>query len=206
MTESFGGDPLEALRRVDPVDREQVPTDTTGPHARTLFQEVISMETMEKKSPSPAPRRGWRPVAALAGAAMVVAAVAIVAVNRGGGEEVIAGGEPISGSIASMCIEMYDISTVTGRDVAFDGTIVAIDGGLVTFEVEEWFKGGEGDTITLDATGLTGEETSISIGGPGMVQGGRYLVSGSDGFVWACGFTMTYDTEIARQWAEVFGG
>lgn len=48
---SFEGDPIEALRGADPLDRLDVPKDTTGTHARTLFQEVTTMDTMEKKQP-----------------------------------------------------------------------------------------------------------------------------------------------------------
>jgi hypothetical protein len=67
--------------------------------------------------------------------------------------------------------------------------------------VNRWFTGGSGADTTLNANGLTG----ITSLGPGLELSQRYLVSGSGGSVWACGFTMTYDTGIANQWATVFG-
>jgi hypothetical protein len=33
----------------------------------------------------------------------------------------------------------------------------------------------------------------------------RCLVSGHEGLVWACGFTLTYDTALAGHWAELLG-
>lgn len=64
---------------------------------------------------------------------------------------------------------------------------------------------GSGDSVTLDAAGAVGGAAPISEASEPFQIGSRYLVSGSDGFVSACGFTMTYDTGIAAQWTEVFG-
>ena len=74
----------------------------------------------------------------------------------------------------------------------------------MTFTVHDWFTGDSGDSITLKAEGLApGTITSL---GSSLELGQRYLVSGSGGNVWGCGFTMTYDTGIANQWATVFSG
>jgi hypothetical protein len=202
----FEGDPIEVLRSADPLDPLEVPRDTSGAHARALFQEVTSMETMERET-APAVRAPRRRFAlATAGAALAVIIAAGVALFAGGdapGEEYIAGGEPIAS--AAMCAEFYDLTTLANRDVAFDGTLTAVDGDQAVFDVNRWFTGGSGARATLDANGLTGGAIT-SIGGPGLEVGTRYLVSGSGGFVWACGFTMTYDTGIADEWAGVFGG
>ncbi len=200
----FEGDPLEALRGVDPVDPLEVPKDTTGAHARALFQEVTSMDTQERQSTttrSQPPRR--RLTFALSGA-MVVALIAGALVLFGGGnpsdDPFIAGGDPIAG--AAMCAEFYDLGTLGDRDVAFDGTLVSASGDQVTFEVHNWYKGGSGGSVTLQAEGLApGTITSL---GASLELDQRYLVSGSGGNVWACGFTMTYDTGIAADWAAVF--
>ena len=115
-------------------------------------------------------------------------------------DEFIAGGEPVAG--AAMCAEFYDLETLVDREVAFDGTLASADGDQVTFTVHDWFTGGSGDSATLNAGGLApGTITSL---GASLELGQRYLVSGSGGNVWSCGFTMTYDTGIANQWATVF--
>ena len=200
----FEGDPIEALRGADPLDRLDVPQDTTGAHARALFQEVTNVDTMERetkvRTQPPVRRRFALAAAGVAVATLVVASIAVFGGGDTAPEEVIAGGEPIAS--AAMCVEFYDLDTLANREVAFDGTLATIDGDNVRFTVNRWFTGGSGDETTLNANGLTG---ITSLGGPGLELGQRYLVSGSGGFVWACGFTMTYDTDIANQWATVFG-
>jgi len=201
----FEEDPNEMLRRADPLDRLDVPKDTTGDHARSLFQEVVNMET-EKSTSKEQTRRRNRPRWAIPAVAAALTALVVVGITVSGGngatpQEQVAGGVPIAS--AAMCVEFYDLDTVTNRDVAFDGTLTDIDGSDVTFSVNTWFKGGSGDTTTLDENGLT---AITSLGGPRLEAGQRYLVSGSGGFVWGCGFTMTYDSAIADQWAATLGG
>ncbi len=66
------------------------------------------------------------------------------------------------------------------QPVAFDGTVTAVDGDEVTFDVERWFRGGEGDTAVTRAAGLVSGAPELN-GGVGFVEGGRYLVSGRAG-------------------------
>ena len=203
----FEGDPVEALRRADPLDPRQVPHDTAGAHARALFQEVTSMETTSPKTTPPARRPLWHRLALATGTAVVVAAAAVGAyvLIGDGAEEAIVGGEPIGGDPMAMCIQYTD-EMLADQEVAFDGTLVSAtaDGREAVFEVHRWFKGGEGDRVTLSAEGLMVEE-SIALVGATLEVGQRYLVSGTDGFVWACGYTLTYDTALADHWAELFG-
>jgi hypothetical protein len=89
----FKGDPIEALRRADPLDPREVPTDTTGAHARALFQEATSMDTTQKDT-APRPHRPLMPRLALrVGAAVVLAAVAggTYALLRDNGPPAVAG-------------------------------------------------------------------------------------------------------------------
>lgn len=205
----FEGDPIEALRRADPLDPLQVPSDTTGNHARSLFQEVTEMESTRQETPTRAPRPLMQRLALGVGAAVVVAAIGGVswAVLRDSAPENIVGGEPIGGGAMSICLQ-YSDETLAEQTVAFDGTLISAEdnGAAAVFEVHRWFKGGEGDTVTLSAEGLmAGEGNSIALVGAELEVGQRYLVSGTDGYVWACGYTLTYDTALAQHWAEVFG-
>lgn len=164
------------------------------------------MDTPQQNTaPRPRPSRLRRLVLA-AGTAVVVAAVAVgaYALLADRAEEVIVGGEPIAGNPMAMCLQFTD-ETLASQGIAFDGTLVSAsaDGSEAVFEVHRWFKGGEGDRVTLSAEGLMVEE-SIALVGATLEVGQRYLVSGNEGLVWACGYTLTYDTALAEHWAEVF--
>lgn len=215
----FQGDPQETLRRADPLDRHHAPQDTTGVHARALFQEVVSMDTMEHKASASAPRgRTGRRLALAGGALAVAAAVAVGAVAFLGEDapEPVVGGVPVGSDAMAICLA-FDEATLAQQEFAFDGTVKSIDVAegtedgleatevLVTFEVHRWFKGGEGAEATFRGDGLVGE-TSLALTGPGLEVGQRYLISGSEIWVWGCGYSLTYDSVLADRWAEIFGG
>lgn len=125
-----------------------------------------------------------------------------------------------NGSAAS-CVESYNIKSIGNRAFAFDGTIASIgDGAMdkadngqldtvaVTFQVNEWFKGGAGETVTVDlmapSNNIAGDET------PAYEEGTRLLVSGEprwggapldDAIAWFCGgFTRYYEPAVADDW------
>jgi hypothetical protein len=101
-------------------------------------------------------------------------------------------------------VELYDTTTLATRDVAFDGTVTAVNGDSITFTVNRAFRGVDGSTVTLQgATGLSG----LTSAGDGMSvePGTRLLVAGDGGFAWSCGFTQPYDAAVAAQWAATFG-
>jgi len=93
--------------------------------------------------------------------------------------------------------------------VAFDGTVTEIDGDQVTFDVERWYRGGEGDTVTVTAPDLIPNAEAL-VGGIGFEEGERYLVSADDqdGKITpaVCGFTVTYSDETAEVFEQAFGG
>ena len=111
--------------------------------------------------------------------------------------EVVALGTPSSGS----CLEHYDLTTLAKREQALDGVVRAVEGDTITLSVKHWFKGGSGAEITL-----AGASTLASITSAGqpvkLHPGTRLLVSGDGGFAWSCGFTRTYRSETAAEWAR----
>jgi hypothetical protein len=127
----------------------------------------------------------------------------------------------VDGGLATSCALGYSIDTLVERDFAFDGTVVEVGvrpaptprppaEGIpgaegVTFQVHEWFRGPGGDTITLQGRGLPIGYGSITDESATLNAGDRYLVSGSDVFVWTCGFTKTYSDATANDWREAFG-
>jgi hypothetical protein len=164
---------------------------------------------MDRNETALAPRKQplLRRAALAAGGLAVVAAAAFggYALLQNEEEAPIAGGDPIGGDPMAMCIQFTE-QMLLDQTYAFDGTLVSAnaDGTNARFEVHRWYKGGEGDSVTLSAEGLLLEH-SVALVGASLQIGERYLVSGTDGFVWACGFTVTYDTELANHWAELFG-
>ncbi len=109
-----------------------------------------------------------------------------------------------TGSALTSCVAQYSLETLTEREYAFDGTVTAVDGRDMTFAVNEWFAGGEGDTVTLDHGDHVG--MLFAPDGPALEPGTRVLAAGDGGFVWSCGFTQLHDPALADQWRSAFPG
>jgi hypothetical protein len=202
----------EALRAANPVPSAS-PTDATQRAA--LLKEILAMpsETTSQPSTEANTHRRRFAYAATVAAAAAALVVAIAIVNRGDTDSPaaapptapVADSTPTTGPVLSpgvglgSCVESYDLATLAHREVAFDGTVSAVEGNQVTFNVNEWFKGGSGASVTLDGNGMTGAAIT-SAGGPTLTVGQRFLVAGDGGFVWSCGFTQSYDGATAGQW------
>ena len=120
------------------------------------------------------------------------------------------------------CASEYTTTTLAGQAFAFDGTVTAIgppqtnrDGGGVlplvaaSFAVHEWFRGGNGQTVTVDIA----QPRSTEDAPPTYAVGTRLLVSGQprwggapldDPIAWGCGFTRYYDPATASIWRTAF--
>lgn len=203
-------DAFDRLRAADPVDPDTLPT-ADSPHARALYKEL----TMPVSS-SPTSRRRR-----VAGAGAIVSILAVLAI----GVVVVAGGPDETGDPAPLasgdstpstepgsppgmatCVETYSLETLANREVAFDGTLTAIQGDQVTFEVNEVFAGDLGDTVVLGGAGIvTAGSTASSVEGPTLAVGDRALVAGDGGFAWGCGFTQPHDPDVAEQWRDTLG-
>lgn len=128
---------------------------------------------------------------------------------------------PLTSSAVTSCVEQYSPRTVAELGFAFDGTVTAIGRGVtdrpgsgqlgyagVTFEVDEWFAGGDTATVTVDMARPT-TESADGESLPSYEVGTRLLVSGQprwggapldDPIAWGCGFTRYYDAETADRW------
>lgn len=215
MSEPIGDDPLERLRRANPVDAERLPSASLA-RVRARFQEEFMTEPGIPSRPGSGRLRLG--IGAVAGAVLLSAVVALIpspAVAPGplpslsGGAISAASRAPTfaasGGHISASCVETYTLDSLGRRSFAFDGTVVAIEGRQeVTFDVNEVFRGAASNRITLTAMGMTPTVIS-SLGGPTLMPGGRYLVAGDDHFVWACGFTQEYDPAVAASWKATLG-
>jgi hypothetical protein len=194
------------LRAADPWPDER-PVD---PMLATRALAHVEKEIQMTESEAPKPIRGRRTRMLALAATALVAIAAVAAVTQLGGEDTAApgGSGRTLGSPLASCIR-FSLEELARAPIAFDGTVTDIaDDGTITFDVETWFRGGEGETMTAKASDLIQGEPSLE-GGVGFVEGQRYLVSGDDTtgtFVPAiCGFSMEYTSEMAADWARAFG-
>lgn len=164
---------------------------------------------------------GRRPRGLLIAAATAVAALGVVgAVAVAGGDDdkpvtatrpTVATSAVDSGpvspgvGVAARCVEQYDVTTLGHRETALDGTVEAVDGDSVTLKVNEWFRGGDADTVTLEGASTIGAMTSVG-DAVALEPGSHLLVAGDGGFAWPCGFTQPYDASVADQWRSTLSG
>ena len=206
MSMPNGSDPIERLRAADPVRADDVP-DASLARVSARIQEHIMTDIQHTSTV--APRR--RPLALFAGLALAGAFALAIAVGSGLGTPAPGGGpvaanptpseNPGAGGGLASCI-MYDPAILPTFDIVFDGTVTAVDGDNVTFDVNEGWKGADG-SITL-----TAPDTDIALLGemPEFQVGGRYLVTAAGSNINACGYTLDYDADTAAAWAAAFGG
>ena len=202
----------EALRVANPVPRSVSPTDVA--FRATLLEQILNMPIETQPSRQGSDRRRFRYAAIVAGAAAAATVIVLIVAQSNDSKTSVtaptnatvtppplaAGTETSAVGIGlGSCVEFYDLTTLTHREMAFDGTVQAVEGSRVTFNVSEWFKGGSGASVTLDGNGLTGGAIT-SAGGPTLSVGQRLLVAGDGGFVWSCGYTQAYNADVAASW------
>jgi hypothetical protein len=97
---------------------------------------------------------------------------------------------------------VYDPANLPTFDIVFDGTVTAVDGDQVTFDVNEAWKGVDGNVT------LTAPDVDVALVGPmpEFEVGGRYLVTAAGSTINACGYTLDYDAATAAAWAAAFAG
>jgi hypothetical protein len=226
MSEHNEIDPIAGLRAANPTPAEGVPDASLARVSAKVQEHIMSHEESNSRQ---AGRWRWAALlggAALTG----VLVIALVAAAGGLGRQQPAVAnvptdppvvavvptappatpapaatptqEPVSpgdGGGMAMCIR-YDTALLPTFDQVFDGTVTAIAGDKVTFEVNEGWKNASGSLT------LTVPDTSVALVGPmpDFQVGSRYLVSATAGNVTSCGFTIDYDAKEAAAWAAAF--
>lgn len=90
---------------------------------------------------------------------------------------------------------------VAQSDVAFDGTVTAINGDEVSLKVGHWYRGGDATRVTV--TGPS-EQLRQVLSGVEFEQGQRYLITAVDGVVTMCGLSAAYSPEMAAMYEAAF--
>lgn len=192
----------QRLRAADPVP-PTVPVDSPrSPRARTLVENLMTDAPITLDPPrSPAPRR-WAVVAA---AAAVVVAVGVAVSVSGGGDDPsssLALSSPAEDAMA-MCMQVTPEILRDSSEVAFEGTVVELDGQVATLSVDRWFAGEEVDEVVV--TGATENETAL-LGSVVFEDGGHYLISAGDGEVRSCGLSGEATPELVAIYEAAFAG
>jgi len=201
MTEPTDRDPIELLRRSNPVNPDQLPSASLA-RIRARVQENVMTDIQSGADRDRPVRRGLLPLG-VAG----VTALAALALILGGPKGTAPAASPSEGGggggAIGSCIR-FELEILAQQELAFDGTVTAIDGEAVTFAVGTWYRGPGDASVTLTEVGLgSGAVTSVPI--VDFEVGARYLVSGAGGIVTGCGYSQPYDDAAAADWASAFG-
>jgi hypothetical protein len=108
-----------------------------------------------------------------------------------------------AGGGAGTCIR-FDLDLLAQQGFAFDGTVTAIDGESVTFDVGKWYRGSGDASVTLTQVGQ-GEGAVMEGILVDFQIGSRYLVSGAGGVITGCGYSQAWDASAAADWESAFG-
>ena len=166
----------------------------------------MSTPTIEGSKNHERPGRGRWYAAVAAVAAVAIAVVGIVAITQNGNEPDVVAALPLELTAGpydsmAMCIE-FSVEVLAPMPVAFEGTVTAAEGDVVTLAVDHWYKGGDAAVVTITApAGL-----EALIGGIAFETGGQYLITATDGIVNYCGFSAASTPDLRAAFEAAFPG
>ncbi len=142
--------------------------------------------------------------------ASVVAVIAIVAVvlasngDDGGDASLL---EPdlqlsLAGSDSLASCLPLEAEIMADMEMAFAATAVAVDGQVITLDVDRWYKGGDAEVVALVAEHT---EASLIAAFPFEV-GQEYLVTAANGTVNFCGYSGPATPELRAVFDQAFPG
>jgi len=195
----------ERLARMDPM-HSGVPTEsTTEESSRELMEQIMSTPTKERETPQSESRRPWL-IATAAVAALVLAVAAGLGLANDDGEPSIEDKAPIAldagtEDLMAICIMFSPEELANTADLAFEGTVTAVDGNTVTLSVDNWFRGGDdANEVALNAP----QGMEALIGGVPFAVGDQYLISAVDGTVNYCGFSGPATPDLRAGFESAF--
>ena len=195
----------DRLAAIDPT-RDVATEAPTTPSSRERLERIMQTDPTSTDTASPSADTWRRRTPWLAAAAVLIAVAAgAVVVASSGDDTPVASGPPLeltlgeSNTMAS-CLPVT-AELLADMPVAFAGTTNDVDGETVTLTVDEWYAGGDADTVVLHAQ--PGLEALID--GFAFEKGAEYLVAATDGTVSFCGFSGPATDELRAVYREAFG-
>lgn len=198
----------DRLRAADPAT--SLPPADPDRVAR-LLEDVMSTEPTTESRTTGARDRGPLTWLVAAAAAVIIAGIGLFAVlghdddpaappTAADSQTVTELSAPASAAYAAKCL-VPNAEILAEQDVAFDGTVTAMDDGVVTLQVSEWYAGEPTELARVQAPPA---EMQQLVGAVSFEEGGRYLVSASDGQVTVCGFSDQWSQQLADLYDQAF--
>jgi|GEM_PF-1047226 len=92
---------------------------------------------------------------------------------------------------------------VSSQSLVVDATVESISAGVVTLAPTRFYTGEETDLVTVSEPS---GDLQLLLAGVEFEEGGRYLVSATDGQVTLCGFSGPYSERLAAVYDDAFSG
>lgn len=193
-----------------------------SPEARSRLEAIMNTPTIDDhmtddssakaRDVATGPSRRWLAVAGAA-AAVAVLAVGAIAMTGGDDEPEVADPAPTQPDESSVlelstgvddamasCMRV-DATVIAQNQIAFKGTVTAVDADVVQLAVDDAYAGVEAQAVTLTAP----EGMEALTGSVAWEVGAQYLVSAWDGTVNYCGQTGPATPELQAIYDEAFG-
>ncbi|MFD4561856.1 hypothetical protein ACFWP5_47395 [Streptomyces sp. NPDC058469] len=100
------------------------------------------------------------------------------------------------GGGSAKCV-VPSLDTLGKYPTLFEGTVTSVKGSTATFRVDQWFKGGDAETVVLTSDTRIPETLTYS-------EGGHYIVGAKDGVVPPCAAIEASPEGIAK-FRQAFG-
>jgi hypothetical protein len=96
-----------------------------------------------------------------------------------------------------------DATTLAQAGLAFSGSVVSVDNGLVTLKPSAWYAGDHTDLVTVKQ--LDPGMTNL-VGAVDFRPGKDYFVAANDGAVMVCGFSGEKSSDLDTLYQAAFSG
>jgi hypothetical protein len=200
----------DRLRAADPA--ASLPPADPSRVAR-LLEDVMSTELTTENRESGTRGRGPLTWLVAAAAVLIIAGIGVFAVvghdddpaeppTAAADKTVTELAAPSAAAYSAKCM-VPNADILSQQAVAFDGTVTTLADGEVTLTVGHWYAGDPTDLVRVQAPAA---ELQDLVGAVSFEDGGRYLVSASDGQVTVCGFSAPYSADLAAIYQQAFPG
>ena len=201
MSDTDDRDLMARLRAADPA-ADLTPADPG--RVERLLEDAMSNDVR-----APETRTGRRnPLTwvVAAAAAIIIAGVGFFAIRGQGDSGTPVAHETVTQLTASSAPARCMVPTVdrlSGRAVAFRGTVESLTGDAVTLRVTHWYNGGPTSLVKVAAPAPA---LRALVGAVHFHEGGDYLVTATDGQVTACGFSGPATAARTHLYEQAFSG
>lgn len=191
-----GADPARDLAPLPPTwldhRMEQIMTDSNPPATTTP-----AVPTRRARRA----RRAWVPIAGVAAALAIGAAIAVPLV-LGGSPTTEQLALPTDGGLASGSCAPVTAEGLLAQEQAFAARVLSVDGDTVTLEVTERFAGEVADRVEVQQL----DAISSDFSNVPFEVGQSYLVAAGDATIRGCGLSGADSAELRAIYDEAFAG